>query len=336
MKKRNFIRSFKIFLFSIFFFFKFPFFVFSKVKKKNVKVLFNPIFLDFILSKNHPEQPDRIRYIINKLTIKKLDFLIENIELKKKTNLIYWVKKIHSIEHINSIKKNFLSGHKVAIAAVETSLKAMDIVMQKNKISKIFCATRPPGHHALNTGSHEGFCFYNHLAILVKYAQQKYKLKKILIVDWDYHHGNSTEYFFYNDPQILFFSTHDFNAYPRTGSPKKKGEGLGYGLNVNVHLPCGSGDLDILNAFRTKLIPETIKFKPELVLISAGFDGKKGDPLGCFNISNSGFKELTKIVIEISNRFSNGRLISILEGGYNLSENAAAVVSHIEILNNFN
>ena len=336
MNKRDFLKSFKTLIILIIFSVKFPFLLSSKERPKQTsKVLYNKIFLNFILSDNHPENPDRIKFILNKLRKKKLDFLIENVEIGKNKELESWVKKIHSSEHVGEIKKKFKQGHQVAMAAVEISLKAIDMIMQNNDITKIFCATRPPGHHALNTGNHEGFCFYNHIAVLAKYAQEKYGLKKILIVDWDYHHGNSTEYFFYKDPNILFFSTHDVNAYPGTGLPERKGLGNGYNMNINVHLECSSGDTEIINAFKQILMPASKKFRPDLVLISAGFDGKKNDPLGCFNISDSGFKELTKIVIEISKKYSEGRLISILEGGYNLTENASAAASHIEVLNNF-
>ena len=205
----------------------------------------------------------------------------------------------------------------------------------KNRHKNIFCAVRPPGHHALNTGKHEGFCFYNHVAISAKYIQNKYKLKKILIIDWDYHHGNSTELFFYKDPSVLFFSTHDANAYPRTGSPDRTGSGKGKGYNVNIHFPCGTTDKKIISTYENILVKKANIFKPDFILISAGFDSRKDDPLGCFDVSDKGFKTLTTIALQIAEKHCNGRILSILEGGYNVVGNAKAAVTHIETLNNF-
>ena len=171
------------------------------------------------------------------------------------------------------------------------------------------------------------------MAIAAKYAQEKYKLKKVLIIDWDYHHGNGTEAAFYDDSSGLFFSTHDQFAYPGTGSPSKKGKGTGKGYNINVHLPCGTSDKMIIEKFKKILVPEAKKFKPDLILISAGFDSKKNDLLGCFDITDSGFIELTKIVMEIAHKFCEDKIVSILEGGYNLEGNAKAVIAHVSALN---
>ena len=156
--------------------------------------------------------------------------------------------------------------------------------------------------------------------------------KKILIVDWDYHHGDGTEYFFYNDPSVLFFSTHDWKAYPGTGDPSRKGAGKGNGFNVNIHLPCGSNNLDIENAFRNHLRPVALNFAPDFVLISAGFDSRKNDLLGCFNIDDNGYRNITKITSEIANATAGGRIISVLEGGYNPSGVASSISAHVEEL----
>ena len=194
-----------------------------------------------------------------------------------------------------------------------------------------FVAARPPGHHARNDGREEGFCFYNNVAIAAKYLQ-KNGFEKILIVDWDYHHGDGTEYFFYQDPSVLFFSTHDWNAYPGTGAPERQGVGEGYGFNINVHLPCGSGNIEIERAFTDILLPNAEKFKPDFVLISAGFDSREKDPLGCFIIDDFGFRRITQIVLEITNKFADGKILSILEGGYNPIGVASSAEAHIEEL----
>ncbi len=328
----------KFLLFSIYIlfvsFFKFKWISKAKtlISDKKTLIITHPIFFRHTISPNHPERPERIKYILTLLEKKKLDDLIYNVDLER--NVYPWIKTIHSQNHINSLKKSFPVAEKSSESAVKACLMGVDQIITK-KIYNVFCALRPPGHHALNTGKDEGFCFYNHIAITAKYIQKKYNKKKILIIDWDYHHGNSTEFFFYNDPSVLFFSTHDANAYPGTGLPNRKGGGKGKGFNINIHLPCGTNDKQIINVFKTTLQKRANLFKPDFVLISAGFDSRKNDLLGCFNISDNGFKELTKIVMKIAKKHCDGRILSILEGGYNIEGNAKATVAHIEILKNF-
>ena len=332
MKKRKFLLFSFISLLILFLKVKWFNQLFANIIDSNqTKVLTHKILFKHLIAENHPEKPERIINIIHLLRKNKLDSIINEINL----NILEdkWIKTIHSDEHIRSLRKKFPTGEKSSLIATKGCLQGVDIIMSGAK-KNIFCAVRPPGHHALNTGKHEGFCFYNHIAITAKYIQKKYNLKRILIVDWDYHHGNSTELFFYDDPSILFFSTHDVNAYPRTGFPSRNGIGKGKGFNINVHLPCGTENKDIIKVFRNLLVDKTNKFEPEFVLISAGFDGRKDDPLGCFNVSDQGFKELTSIVMKIAEKHCNGRVLSILEGGYNIVGNAKAAVAHVQMLNN--
>ena len=298
---------------------------------RNTSIMIDDIFLKHHISPGHPESPDRIRAIQKALKENKLDGI--NIKIDHKRNVKKWIRTVHTEGHFQSIKKNSPLAFKVSTTAVNACLTATDEIMKGNS-SNVFCATRPPGHHALNTGKEEGFCYFNNIAITAKYIQQYYKLERILIVDWDYHHGNATQDMFYNDNTVLFFSTHDQYAYPGTGAPEKKGISKGKGYNINIHLPCGTNDRKIVNVFKNILIPISDQFKPDMILISAGFDSKKDDPLGCFEISDNGFIELTKIVMSISKKYSNDRLISILEGGYNFKENANAAIAHIKALNN--
>ncbi len=333
MKKRKFLLFSFITIF--FFFFKIKFFnsLFANFNKRNqTAVLTHDFVLNHLISIDHPEKPERIIELIKLLKKKKLGILIREINLKTKEK--NWVNTIHSNFHIKSLKSKYPIGEKSSLIAVKGCLQGIDEIM-KNRYKNIFCAVRPPGHHALNTGKHEGFCFYNHIAISTKYIQIKYKLRKVLIIDWDYHHGNSTELFFYDDPSVLFFSTHDANAYPRTGSPERIGSGKGKGYNVNIHLPCGTTDKKIISIYENTLLKKANIFKPDFILISAGFDSRKDDPLGCFDISDKGFKTLTTIALQIAENHCNGRLLSILEGGYNVKGSAKAAVSHIETLNNF-
>ena len=328
-QKREFLK------FSLINFFFFPFINFNlkATDLKNTKVLTNLIFFEHLISPDHPEKPDRIKYILNNLKKSKNSDLLEIIETNRDSQK--WIREIHSENHINSLKKFHPLAEKVSRYAIKVCLTGVDKIIKKES-KNIFCAVRPPGHHALNTGKDEGFCYYNHVAITAKYIQKKFKLKKILIVDWDYHHGNSTEYFFYNDPTVLFFSTHDQFAYPGTGSPKRRGNGKGLGFNINVHLPCKTTDEQIIKVFNQILVPNVHKFKPDFILISAGFDSRINDTLGCFDLTDDCFRKLTKILTNLSKLYCDNRILSILEGGYNLDGNAKATIAHIEELNNLN
>ena len=238
----------------------------------------------------------------------------------------------HTAEHVDSVRQIKITGQ-VAALAVAGALGAVDAVARR-EVRNVFCCMRPPGHHANNTGREEGFCFYSNAAIAAKYAQQVHGYQKILIVDWDYHHGNATQNAFYDDPSVLFFSTHDWQAYPGTGDPSLGGTGEAKGLNINVHLDCGSGDADMLASWERQLLPAVTKFRPDFVLISAGFDSRKDDLLGCFEVTDNAFRRMTGIVMDIADDFCDGRVVSILEGGYNVDGTALAAAAHVETLIN--
>ena len=286
----------------------------------------DPVFLNYHLSPEHPESPERYRYINQFMHDSGLFSKLARVPLKE--NVESWLSSIHSQQHIRSILQNYPEAYQVALAAVAGALAAVDKVAS-GELKRVFCASRPPGHHALNTGKEEGFCYFNQIAIAARYAQQQYGYKKILIVDWDYHHGNSTEAFFYDDSSVLFFSTHDQFAYPGTGSPDRRGLGDGMGYNINVHLPCGTDDKTITSVFNEQLVPAVEIFRPDLILVSAGFDSRINDLLGCFAITDQGFQELTSLIAGLADKYCQGRLISVLEGGYNLEGNARAVVAHV-------
>lgn len=283
------------------------------------------------LAPDHPESPQRL--IAVEKAMQRSGLLEKLDQLPLLTDVDQYLYTIHTREHVESIKKHYPEFHPAALAVVGGVLSGVDAVCE-GKVRNAFCATRPPGHHAKNTGREEGFCFYNAIAIAARYAQQKYNLGKILIVDWDYHHGNATEAAFYTDPTVLFFSTHDNLAYPGTGDPARKGEGDGFGYNINIHLGCGTTDADIIRAFGNVLVPAAEKFKPDMILISAGFDSRKDDLLGCFDVTDAGFEELTRITMLLADEYCEGRIVSVLEGGYNVEGNASAVVHHVRTLLN--
>jgi acetoin utilization deacetylase AcuC-like enzyme len=295
----------------------------------NTGIVLDSRFADHMISVSHPEKPTRYQRLVELLNqenlLTKLKLIQPSISSEDYLTLV------HTKEHISAIKQREFETHQLVSLATSGILSAVDEVCRGN-IKNVFCASRPPGHHALNTGKEEGFCYYNHVAIAARYAQQQFGLKKILIVDWDYHHGNGTEAAFYDDPSVLFFSTHDKFAYPGTGSELRTGTGAGEGFNINVHLGCDATDADILKAFEQKLLPKVASFKPDLILISAGFDSRQDDLLGCHKVTDNGFYQLTTLMKMLAEKHCEGRLISILEGGYNIEGNALAAVSHLKAL----
>ena len=289
----------------------------------------DPAFLEHWIAQGHPESPHRLVAVVERL---KRDGLLERTEkIELFDDVEPHLLRIHTAGHVAAIKRRYPEAHKAASAAASAGVAATAAVCE-GRLDNAFCATRPPGHHALNTGREEGFCFYNTVAVAARYAQRVHGLEKILIADWDYHHGNGTEAAFYDDPSVLFFSTHDQYAYPGVGDPRRTGKGEGKGYNVNVHLDCGATDQDLLSAFTDRLLPAAEAFKPDLVLISAGFDSRKDDTLGCFEVSDDGFAELTKMMTGLAARHCEKRLVSVLEGGYRLSGLASAAAAHVKAL----
>jgi len=235
----------------------------------------------------------------------------------------------HTAEHVEAIRRIPVTGP-LAELAVAGALGSVDAVARGN-VRNAFCAIRPPGHHANNTGAEEGFCYFSNAAITARYAQSL-GFEKVLIIDWDYHHGNGTQNRFYDDPTVLFYSTHDWAAYPETGDPGLVGEGDGRGTNINVHLDCGSRDADMLRAWTDKLEPAVVAFDPDFVIVSAGFDSRRDDLLGCFDVTDDAFRRMTRWAMDFADSCCEGRLVSLLEGGYNVEGLAIATAEHVEVL----
>jgi acetoin utilization deacetylase AcuC-like enzyme len=214
--------------------------------------------------------------------------------------------------------------------AAGCALAGVDAVME-GKAENAFCAVRPPGHHA-TADRGMGFCVLNNVAIAARHAQRRHGIGRVLIVDWDVHHGNGTQDIFYEDGSVFFFSTHQAPWYPGTGRASETGSGAGKGTTLNCPLPAGSGRAEIFAAFEKQLVPSMEKFRPEFVLISAGFDSRAGDPLGDFQLTDADFADLTKIVRGIAVKYAKSRVVSLLEGGYNLSGLASAATAHVKVL----
>lgn len=290
---------------------------------------FDPCYIDHVLTFSHPESPGRLEAVQRRMRETGLDREVKEITASVDHPLPY-IKTIHSDWHCNSVKRIPNTGQ-IAERAVSGVLNAVTMV-SNGIIDNAFCAIRPPGHHAHNNGGEEGFCFYNNIAIAARYAQTVLGHKKIVIIDWDFHHGNGSQDAFYSDPTVLFFSTHNWFAYPGTGDPSMTGAGDGKGFTINVHMDGGADDDTIKTAWDRRLIPAVEKFKPDFVLISAGFDSRINDPLGNFSITDAGFAHLTATACAIAKTHCNGRLVSILEGGYNTEGLADAVAVHVETL----
>jgi acetoin utilization deacetylase AcuC-like enzyme len=225
------------------------------------------------------------------------------------------------------VSPNSLEVAKLGVGGV---LQAVDDVVT-GKIKRAFCAIRPPGHHA--TGDRGmGFCIFNNVAVAARYVQQAHGLTRVLIVDWDYHHGNGTQDIFYEDDSVFYFSTHHLGAYPGTGCPTETGRGKGAGTTLNVPLPTGTSDAQILEALEKTFTPAARAFKPEFVLISAGFDAMRNDLLGHFDVTPEGFAAITRVVAELAGECCQGRVVSVLEGGYRLDGLGESVVAHVRAL----
>ncbi len=305
--------------------------------------LYDEIFLKHDTGIMHPENPGRLEAIYSGLKEQEwFDSLVRIPAAKAEMDV---VTLVHSHEYYETAQRDCSKGYStlttgdtnicessfyVALHAVGGIINAVDMVMD-GRLQNAFCAVRPPGHHATpDVGM--GFCIFNNIAIAARYAQEKYGIEKVLIADWDVHHGNGTQDAFYSDNTVLFFSTHQSPFYPGTGSIYQVGTGKGEGFTINRPFSYGTGNEEIIDVFKNNLLTTAKEFRPDLTLISAGFDSRIDDMLGGFLITDDGFRKLTKIMMEIAEINGNGRLISILEGGYTHSGLTKACTAHVETL----
>jgi len=306
-------------------------------------LLLDPLYKQHDPGPGHPEQPARYDAVTRAIDDTGLLPQLQRVAVRVATE--DEIALVHAREYIAKVKREIAAGahqlstgdtnvgrqsFEVAVRAVGGVLNAVDAVVA-GKAANAFCAVRPPGHHA-RPDQGMGFCIFNNIAIAARYAQRKHGLAKVMIADWDVHHGNGTQDTFYRDGSVFFMSTHQSPWYPGTGAANETGDGKGKGCTMNFPFAAGAGRTEILGVFGEQLRRASDAFQPGLVMISAGFDSRDGDPLGRFTLSDMDFTDLTKIMLEIAGTHANGRLVSVLEGGYNLGGLGAAVGAHVKAL----
>ena len=293
-----------------------------------VGIVRDEIFLEHITDDYHPENPNRLKHIYSMLNGIDKDGIVYT---PPRTATHDEIALNHEPSYIDSIAATqgktqrrldpdtvtSAKSYEASCVAVGGVLKLIDMLMG-SEIDNGFALVRPPGHHAEKTRA-MGFCIFNNVAVGARYLEKKYNLHRMLIVDFDLHHGNGTQHSFYRDPEMLYFSIHQYPYYPGTGWYEDVGEGDGKGYTVNVPFSYGMGDDDYVHAFREVLIPISDAYKPEFVLVSAGFDNYYNDPLGGMIVTEGGFAMMTKILLDIAEKHCNGKALFTLEGGYDLN-----------------
>ena len=317
-------------------------------------LIYDPIFLEHITPANHPEQPQRLQVAMD--VLQALNWLERDglVQLALRAASEDELAAVHEREYIRKVetaarkvaedsakdgrKTRFFAtdtyvsakSYEAAIRAAGAPLTAIDAIM-KGEIDNAYCLVRPPGHHAV-AESAMGFCLFNNVAVAARYALDRYGLERVMIIDFDVHHGNGTQEMFYSDPRVLYFSTHQAPFYPGTGLAEERGEGPGEGTTINVPLPATTGYETLEPVFRQVMAPAADRFDPQLMLVCAGFDAHWDDPLGGFNLSTAGFCKLMGIIIEEAQFLCNGRLVLVQEGGYSLDAMASCVATCINLL----
>lgn len=299
--------------------------------------------LRHVTGRGHPECPQRYTAILD--AIHASPVLEELLVLPSRAATDEELLRVHTADYVSLAKREIVAGLDSlstgdtticsdtldpALHATGAACAAVDAVAT-GRARNAFCVMRPPGHHATPDRG-MGFCVFSNVAVGVRHAQAVHGAERVLVVDWDVHHGNGTQDVFYDDDSVYFFSTHQAPLYPGTGARTEMGTGRGEGFTNNHPFPVGAGRREIVGAFRESLVPAMEDFRPDFVFVSAGFDSRVGDPLGGFQLTDEDFVELTGILMEIAESTANGRLVSCLEGGYNLDGLAKAATAHCERL----
>ena len=289
---------------------------------------------------NHPERKERLESIISSIKTSNLNVEFRDAPLADLETISLVHPKKHIEQIFSKIPKKGIKGvekepyadtmlcpnsKNAILRSCGAGIAAANDLMKKN--DRVFCAVRPPGHHA-ETIRANGFCFINNIAVSARYLQKQYKINKVAIIDFDVHHGNGTQEIFYKDETVAYGSSHEFPLFPGTGAETETGVG-----NIfNATLKAGITSKDFIEIFDQKVLNPIDKFKPEVILISAGFDAHKRDPLANLNLRSEDFFKITKNIVDIAKTHSKGRVISFLEGGYDLQALSESIIEHLNAL----
>jgi acetoin utilization deacetylase AcuC-like enzyme len=291
----------------------------------------------------HPERPERLQRIRRELEASGLAGRMVSAPLSSAAPAL--IARVHDPEHIRRVEQACISGqqlldsmdtaicsesYEIARLAAGSLVGLCDAVMQ-GEVARGFAAVRPPGHHAERDLA-MGFCLFNNVAIAARHLCEATDCSRVFILDWDVHHGNGTQHIFEEDPHVFYASIHQWPLYPGTGARTERGRGAGEGATLNCPLSPGAGDAEFLRAVREEVVPAARRFDPDFVLISAGFDAHLADPLANLEVTTPAFAEATALLCDVADRCAGGRLVSTLEGGYDLDALAESVAAHVATL----
>jgi acetoin utilization deacetylase AcuC-like enzyme len=290
---------------------------------------------------SHPERPERVKILLDlaaELDSRSFQLLPPRLARREEVESCHSAAYIELIQATSETNRYALDGDTVTcrdsfgvgLLAVGGFLRLLDSIAAEESKNG-FALVRPPGHHALRDRA-MGFCLFNTVAVGAHYLKHHYGAKRTLIVDWDVHHGNGTQDAFYQDPSVLYLSTHQYPYYPGTGAAEEVGKGQGQGYTVNVPLPAGCGDGEYLRVFREVVLPVGRKYQPDWILVSAGFDPHRHDPLGAMEVTEEGFRAMAAMLLDLAEQCTGGKIAFLLEGGYELTalrQSVAAVLQQM-------
>ena len=302
-------------------------------------IFFDPLFEEHKTGHGHPERPERLPAAMKAL---EESGLLEQVEVRSPRDAtVPEIKLIHSSKYIEQVQKMCEAGgghldmdtavspetYRAALRAAGALLDSVDGCLE-GSFSGSFCLVRPPGHHALPTRG-MGFCIFNNIAIAARYALHAKGLSRVMIVDWDAHHGNGTQDVFYEDSSILYVSLHQYPHYPGTGWVDETGHGQGKGFTINFPFPAGTGQEHYLEAFERVILPAGRRFSPDFMMVSAGYDSHDGDLLCSMRLNDLSYRKITECLVDLAGDTCEGRLITTLEGGYNINAQARSIVQTV-------
>ena len=307
-----------------------------------VGYIYSPVFLEHETGDGHPETPARLTAIHDEIersgVLAKLVRLDPVPATREQLSLVHDPTMIDRVEALAAQGGGALDEDtavsagslRAALLAAGAGITAVD-ALYAGVVDRAFLALRPPGHHATGQRS-MGFCLFNNVAVAAAYALARKGAKRVAVVDWDLHHGNGTQDIFYARADVLYISLHQSPLYPGTGAARETGEGEGHGTTLNITLPAGASDETFANKLRSQVMPALRRYGPDLLIVSAGFDAHTDDPLGALDVTDDGYRMMTEAIAQVAQELTGGKLLSFLEGGYDLPALARSARIHVEAL----